>query len=142
MWALYHKWVAVFLMHSIKSCMFNHSTRVFNHLTCVFTQLACSSLYLIVTGLLTCTWALTQAAYIANTLWVLIACYVFIRVRHAHYLSSSNSPVNFRIGNHICKGRGLILLVTGLQKSTVWLQITRSSIFASIFHSDCSIPFL
>ena len=29
-----------------------------------------------------------------------------------HYLSSSNSPVNVRIGKHIHKGRGLILLVT------------------------------
>ena len=30
-----------------------------------------------------------------------------------HYLSSSNCPVNVRIGNYIRKGRGLILLVTG-----------------------------
>ena len=33
-----------------------------------------------------------------------------------HYLSSSNSPENVRIGNHIRKGRGLILLVTGPAK--------------------------
>ena len=31
---------------------------------------------------------------------------------YVHYLSSSNSPVNVRIGNHICKGRELILSVT------------------------------
>ena len=77
------------------------------------TQLACSSLYLIVTGLLTCAQALTRAAYIPNTLRVLIGHYMFTRVCHVHYLSSSNSPVNVRIGNYIRKGRGLILLVTG-----------------------------
>ena len=33
-----------------------------------------------------------------------------------HYLSSSNAQVNIRIGNHIRKGRGLILLVTGPAK--------------------------
>ena len=29
-----------------------------------------------------------------------------------HYMTISNSPVNVGIGNHICKGRGLVLLVT------------------------------
>ena len=85
----------VFLMHSIKTCVFNHSTHM-----------------LIVTGLLACARALTQAACIANTLQVLIARYVFTRVHRVQYLSSSNSPVNIRIGNHTHKGRGLILLVT------------------------------
>ena len=41
-----------------------------------------------------------------------IACYVFTRAHCVHYLSSSNSPVNVRIRKHICKGRGLVLLVT------------------------------
>ena len=36
-----------------------------------------------------------------------------LRVHTSHYLSSSNSPVNIRIGKHIRKGRGFILLVTG-----------------------------
>ena len=113
-------------------------------LACSITQLVCSSLYLIVLGLVAweCTQALTQAACIMNTLRVLIACNVFTRVCHVHYMSSSNSPVNVRIGNHICKGKGLILLVTGPAKSTIWVQITLSSIFINIFHSECSIPFL
>ena len=59
-----------------------------------------------------CVRTVTRVACIANTLRVLIACYVFTRVGHVHYLSSSNSPVNVRIGKHICKARGLILLVT------------------------------
>ena len=80
-------------------------------LACLITKLTCLSL-LIVSGLLVCTRALTQVACIANTLRVLIVCYVFTWVRHVHYLSSSNSPVNVRIGIHIRKGRGLILLVT------------------------------
>ena len=79
---------------------------------CLITELACSSL-LIVTGLLACARGLTWAACIANTLWVLIARYVFTRFCCVHYLSISNFPVNVRIGKHICKGRGLIPLVTG-----------------------------
>ena len=58
----------------------------------------------------------TRAACIANTLRVLIALYVFARVSHMHYLSSSNSPVIVRIGKHTRKGRGLVLLVTGPAK--------------------------
>ena len=38
------------------------------------------------------------------------------RVSHMYYLSSSNSPVNVRIGKHTHKGRGLVLLVTGPAK--------------------------
>ena len=34
--ALNCEWVPVFLVHSIKTCVFNHSTRVFNHSTCMF----------------------------------------------------------------------------------------------------------
>ena len=107
--ALNCEWMPVFLVHSIKTRMFNHSTHMF---TCSITQLACSSLYLIVTGLLVCAQALTRAACIMNTLWVLIARYVFTRVCRMHYMTSSNSSVNVRIGNHICKGRVLILLMT------------------------------
>ena len=87
----------VFLMHCIKTHMFNHSTRVFK--------------LVIVMGLPVCALTLTRAACIANTLQVLTAHYVFTRVRHMHYLSSSNSPVLIRIGNHTIKGRLLILLV-------------------------------
>ena len=85
------------------------------NLVCSITQLACSSL-LIVTDLLARAQALTRAACIANTLRDLIALYMFTRVSHVYYLSSSNSPVNVRIGKHICKGRGLILLLTGPAK--------------------------
>ena len=46
-----------------------------------------------------------------RTVWVLIAHYVFTLVRRVHYLSSSNSPVAVRIGNHTHKGKALILLV-------------------------------
>ena len=95
------------------SCTLLKLACLITQLTCLITQLVCSSLYLIITGLLACARALTWVACIANTLWVLIAHYVFIRVRRVHYLSSSNSPVNIRIRNHICKGRGLILLMTG-----------------------------
>ena len=34
------------------------------------------------------------------------------------------------------------MLCPGLQKSTLWVQITLSYIFAIIFSSECSIPFL
>ena len=86
----------VFFSCTLKTCMFNHSTRV-----------------LIVTGLLGYARALSQVACIVvNTLQVLIARYVFTRVCCVHYLSSINSPVKVRIGNHTRKGRGLILLVT------------------------------
>ena len=81
-------------------------------LACSITPLACLSL-LVVTGLLAFTRALTRAACIANTLRVLIARYMFTPVSHMHYLSSSNSPVNVRIGKHIRKCRGLVLLVVG-----------------------------
>ena len=54
-------------------------------------------------ALLVYTRALTRAACIANTLQILIARYVFTRVRRVHYLGSNNSSVNVRIGNHICK---------------------------------------
>ena len=79
-------------------------------LACSITPLACSSL-LVVTGLLACARALTRVACIAITLRILIARYMFTPVSHVHYLSSGNSPVNVRIGKHICKGRGLVLLV-------------------------------
>ena len=51
-----------------------------------------------------------------NTLRVMIAHYVFTRVCPVYNLSSSNSPVNVKIGNHTRKGGGLILLVTGSAK--------------------------
>ena len=76
-------------------------------LMCLITQLVCPSLYLIVMGVLVC----TLAACIANALQVLTVRYVFTRVRHVNYLSSSNFPVPVRIGNHSRKGRALILLV-------------------------------
>ena len=79
----------VFLVHSIKTRMFNHSTHLFN--------------FVIIMGLLVCTQALTQAACIANTLRVLTARYVFTLVCRVHYLSSSNSPVPVRIGNYTSK---------------------------------------
>ena len=81
-------------------------------LACSITPLACLSL-LVVTGLLAFTRALTRVACIANTLRVLIARYMFTPVSYMHYLSSGNSPVNVRIGKHIRKGRGLVLLVVG-----------------------------
>ena len=80
-------------------------------LTCLITQLACSSLYLIITGLFMCAQALTQAACISSTLQVLIPRYMFKRVCHEYYRSSSNSTVPVRIGNHTHKCRTLILLV-------------------------------
>ena len=80
-------------------------------LTCLITQLVCSSLYLIVTGLLTYAQSLTQAACIVNILRVLIGHYVFTWVHRMHYLSSSNFPVPTGIGNHTCKGSVLIPLV-------------------------------
>ena len=63
----------------------------------------CLSFYLIFTGLLVCTGTPTQAAWIVNTLRALIARYVFTRACCMHHLSSSNSPVPVRIGNHTCK---------------------------------------
>ena len=83
------EWMPVCLMHSIKTRVFNHLTRVFK--------------FVIVMGLLACTQALTRAACIANTLWVLTARYVFTRVRCVQYSSSSNSSVPVRIGNHTSK---------------------------------------
>ena len=80
-------------------------------LACSITPLACSNL-LVVTGLLACARALTRVACIAITLRILIARYMFTPVSYVHYLSSGNSPVNVRIGKHICKGRGLVLLVS------------------------------
>ena len=101
--ALNHEWVPIFLVHSNwNSCVY----------ACLITELACSSL-LIVMGLLACARALTRAACIANTLRILIAHYMFTQACCVHYLSSSNSPLNFRIEKHIRKGRRLILLVTG-----------------------------
>ena len=41
---------------------------------------------------------------------------MFTPVSYMHYLSSGNSPVNVRIGKHIRKGRGLVLLVVGPAK--------------------------
>ena len=94
------------------ACLITQLACLISQLACSITQLAFSSLYLIVTGLLACTRALTRVACIANTLWVVIARYVFTRLCLMHYLSSSNSPVNVRIRKHIRKDRGLILLVT------------------------------
>ena len=100
--------------HRIASeCLFFSCTVL--KLACSITPLACLSL-LVVTGLLAFTRALTRAACIANTLRVLIARYMFTPVSHMHYLSSGNSPVNIRIGKHIRKGRGLVLLVVGPAK--------------------------
>ena len=59
-----------------------------------------------------------------------------------YYMTSSNSPVNVRIGSHICKGRGLILLVT---RSAIINNLSANYTefyFASIFHLKYSIPFL
>ena len=94
------EWVPVFLMQSVKTRMFNHSIRLFKF---VFDRHRFTSVRL----------SSNSSACIANTLRVLIACYMFTPVRRVHYLSSSISPVKGRIGNHIRKGRGLILLVTG-----------------------------
>ena len=92
------------------SCTLLKPTCSITQLACLITELACSSL-LIITGLLACAPALTRAACIANTLWVLIRSSLCVHT--SHYLSSSNSPVNVRIGKHIRKGKGFILLVTG-----------------------------
>ena len=98
-WAPNLKWMPVLLVYSTKTHLFDHSTHVFkfvfNHHW--FTRV--------------CTQALTQVVCIANTLQVLIACYVFTQVCNMHYLSTSNSPVPVRIGNHTPKCRALILLV-------------------------------
>ena len=100
--------------HRIASeCLFFSCTLL--KLACSITPLACSSL-LVVTGLVACARALTRVACIAITLRILIARYMFTPVSHVHYLSSGNSPVNVRIGKHICKGRGLVLLVIGPAK--------------------------
>ena len=90
--------IAYFLVHFIETCVFNHSTQVFNHSTRVFKFVARHGF------ILACTRALTRVACIMNMLRVLIARYVFTRVRCVHYLSSSNSPVNVRIEKHICQG--------------------------------------
>ena len=104
----------------VSECLFFSCTLLklacsITQLTCSITPLTCSSL-LVVTGLLACARALTQAACIENTLRVLIARYMFTPVSHVHYLSSGNSPVNVRIEKHICKGRGLVLLDIGPTK--------------------------
>ena len=121
--------ISDFMLASTESCLFFSCTWL--KLVYSITQLTYSSLYLIVTSLLVCTRALTRAACIANTLWVLIGCHVFTWVCRVHYLSSSNSTVNIRIGNHIRNGRGLILLVTRPSKINHLMQITLSSLFAS-----------
>ena len=78
-----------------------------------------------------------------------------------YYLSSSNSPVKVRIGNHICKGRGLILLVTGpvkinhlsanytefigpleYQGSTVTNSLSKANVLAKYFSSVLVIKIL
>ena len=113
---------ACFLVHSIEThvfnhsthicnlstCVFDHSTRVFNHSTCMFKFVfdrhrftsVCSSFNS--NGM--------HYEYITSSDSLLR---VLTSSSHALYLSSSNSPVKVRIGKHICKGRGLILLVTG-----------------------------
>ena len=93
----------------VSECLFFSCTLL--NLTCLITQLACSSLYLIITSLLVCARAITQAACISNMLQVLIPRYMFKRVCHEYYRSSSNSTVPVRIGNHTRKCRALILLV-------------------------------
>ena len=88
----------------MSECLFLSCTLL--KLACSITQLACSSL-LIVMRLLASTRALTRGASIANTLRVLIAHYVFIRVRHVHYLSSSNSSVKIGLENIFARVGGL-----------------------------------
>ena len=90
--------IAYFLVNFIETCVFNHSTCVFNHSTRVFKFVAHHGF------ILACTQALTQAECTVNMLRVLIARYVFTRVRCVHYFSSSNSPVNVRIEKHIHQG--------------------------------------
>ena len=88
----------IFVVHSTETHVFNHSTRVFKFVDRHGFTGVCSSS--------------NSRSMHCKTLHVLIAHYVFTRVRHMHYLSSSNSPVNVKIGKRISKGRGLILLVT------------------------------
>ena len=104
--ALNHKWVPIFLVHSIKTRMFNHSTRVFNHTTRMFKFVfdchgftsMCSSSNL----------SSMHCKYVTSSDSLLC---VHTSLLHVLFeLCSSNSQI--KIGNHIRKGRGLILLVT------------------------------
>ena len=105
-WPLNRKWVPIFLMHSIETHVFNHSTCVFNHWTRVFKLV---DRHRFTSMRLSSNSSGMHCKYVTSSdssLRVHMVCLV-------HYLSSSNSPVNVRIGKLICKGRGLILLVTG-----------------------------
>ena len=111
MWAPNCEWVPVILVHSIKTRVFNHSTCMFNRSTLIFNH--STRVFKFAFDRHRFTRTLTWVACIANTLRVLISRYMLTWALCLHYLSSSNSTVNVRIGNHICKGRWLILLVTG-----------------------------
>ena len=76
----------------------------------LITQLVWLSLCFIVMGLLKCARALPQVTCIVNMLRDLVARYMFTQVRCMQYLSSNNSLVAVRIGNHTRKGKALILL--------------------------------
>ena len=84
---------AFFLVHSIKTGVFNHSTWVFKF---VFDSLGFAGMRLSST----CEYVMSSDSSLCvhkNSLYALI--------------SSSNSRVPVRIGNHNSKGRALILLV-------------------------------
>ena len=124
--------------------VFNHSTRVFNHSTCVF-KLVVFDHHGFTSVPLSSNLSSMHCEYVTSSdslLQVLISRYMFTRVCRMHYLSSSNSPLNFRIGKHIHKGRGLILLVMRPAKINYLSANYMISIFANIFHLECSIPFL
>ena len=93
------KWMPVFLMHSIKTHMLNHWNRVFkfvsdhHRFTRVRSNSNSSGMY---------------CEYVTSSDSLLCA---FTRVCRMHYLSSSNSPLPIRTGNHTRKGRALILLL-------------------------------
>ena len=123
-----------FMLTSIqitRDCLFFSCTLL--KLACLIAQLAYSSLYLIITDLLVCFWALTRAACIANMLQVITARYVFTQVWHVQYLSSSNSSVPVRFGNHTHKGNELIQLVMTnlyyLYPNSTWLCHTTLHVF-------------
>ena len=108
---------ACFLKHSIKTHVCNHSTRVFNHSTRTFNHSTHVFKFVFDCHGFTSVGLSSNSSgmhceYITSS----DNRYMLIQVHRMHYLSSSNSPVNVRVGNHIRKGRGLILLVIGPAK--------------------------
>ena len=112
------EWVPIFLVHSIETCVFNHSIHVFNYWTRVFKFVDRHWFTRVHSSFI-------PAVYIANTLRHLIVHDMFTQVHCVHYLSRSNSPANIRIGKHICKGRELIHLVTGV----IGMRVSPSKLF-------------